>query len=101
MELARAQTQSLSPTILAELLEPLLHFDGTEACSRITTLTTVVVGTRDLLTPPRLARRLAAAIPAAQLIPVSKMGHMMMLEEPHALCGLIDAASSATLSGPS
>jgi len=101
VELARAQTQSLSPTILAELLEPLLHFDGTEACGRITTPTTVVVGTRDLLTPPRLARRLAAAIPAAQLIPISKMGHMMMLEGPHALCGLIDAASSANLSGPS
>ena len=87
VELARAQT--------------LLHFDGTEACGRITTPTTVVVGTRDLLTPPRLARRLAAAIPAAELIPVSKMGHMMMLEEPDALCGLIDAASSANLSGPS
>lgn len=95
VELARAQTQSLSPTILAELLGPLLHFDGTAACGRITTPTTVVVGSRDLLTPPRLARRLATAIPESELVRISTVGHMIMLEDPEALADLVEAASSS------
>ena len=93
VELARAQTQSLSPTVLVELLEPLLRFDGTEDCRRITVRTTVVVGTRDLLTPPRLAVSLAAAIPDAELVRIADVGHMIMLEDCAALADLIDAAT--------
>ena len=93
VELARAQTQSLSPTILAELLEPLLHFDGTEDCARIAVPTTVVVGTRDLLTPPRLAVSLTSAIPGAELVRISEVGHMIMLEDSVALVDLIEVAT--------
>ena len=95
VELARSQTQSLSPTILAELLEPLLAFDGSEDCHRITVPTTVVVGSRDLLTPPRLAAKLSAAIEGSELVRISKAGHMIMLEDPNALADLIEAAGHA------
>ena len=95
VELARSQTQSLSPTILAELLEPLLAFDGSEDCHRITVPTTVVVGSRDLLTPPRLAAKLSAAIEGSELVRISKAGHMIMLEDPDALADLIEAAGHA------
>lgn len=43
--------------------------------------TVVVCGTRDLLTPPRHARRLAEEIPGARLELVDGAGHMIMFEE--------------------
>jgi pimeloyl-ACP methyl ester carboxylesterase len=92
VELARSQTQALSPTILADLLVPLLSFDGVADCRRITVPTTVVVGARDLLTPPRLARKLAAVIEEAELVRLGSVGHMIMLEDPEALADLIEAA---------
>jgi pimeloyl-ACP methyl ester carboxylesterase len=51
--------------------------------------TTVVVGTRDLLTPPRLGRALAAAIPGARLVEVPGAGHMLPFEEPDRLAEII------------
>jgi len=51
--------------------------------------TTVVVGSRDLLTPPRLGRALAAAIPGARLVEVPGAGHMLPFEEPDLLADLI------------
>lgn len=51
-------------------LEPLL--------GRITAPTLVLVGERDLVTPPEVARRIAEAIPGAQLIEVSGTGHGLL-----------------------
>ena len=96
VELARSQTQSLSPTIAAEVIEPLLHFDGAEACARISVPTTVVVGSRDLLTPPRMARKLARLLPGSELIELAGLGHMVMLEDPDALADIVDDALVAT-----
>src|SRR3546814_3449897 len=44
--------------------------------------TTVLVGTHDLLTPPRLARQLVDAIPGSTLVLLPGPGHMPPLEEP-------------------
>ena len=60
--------------------------------------TTVVVGSRDLLTPPRLGRALAAAIPGARLVEVPGAGHMLPYEEPDLLAELILAAADKELS---
>jgi pimeloyl-ACP methyl ester carboxylesterase len=49
----------------------------------------VVVGSRDLLTPPRLGRAIAAAIPGARLVEVPGAGHMLPYEEPDLLTALI------------
>jgi non-heme chloroperoxidase len=51
--------------------------------------TTVVVGSRDLMTPPRLGRALAATIPGARLVEVPGAGHMLPFEEPDLLAELI------------
>jgi 3-oxoadipate enol-lactonase len=54
--------------------------------------TTVVVGSRDMLTPPRLSRGLAAAIPGARLIELPGAGHMLPYEEPDRLAEIILSA---------
>ena len=54
--------------------------------------TTVVVGSRDVLTPPRLGRALAAAIPGARLVELPGAGHMLPYEEPDRLAEIICSA---------
>lgn len=54
--------------------------------------TTVLVGTQDRLTPPRLARTLVEAIPGAELIVLPGAGHMLPLEEPDRLVEAIRGA---------
>jgi pimeloyl-ACP methyl ester carboxylesterase len=80
VELARSLTASMSPASLAELAGTLLAFDARADVSRIALPTRVMVGTRDLLTPPRMARALASAIPGAELTVFDGAGHMLMLE---------------------
>ncbi|TYL46437.1 alpha/beta fold hydrolase [Nocardioides sp. BGMRC 2183] len=58
--------------------------------------TTVLVGTRDLLTPPEHARRIATGIRGARILIAPQAGHMLPLERPalvtRELCALIDGA---------
>ena len=51
----------------------------------------MVVGSRDLLTPPRQARRLAEGIPDAGLVVVKGAGHMVMLEATELLADVVAA----------
>jgi pimeloyl-ACP methyl ester carboxylesterase len=91
VELARSQTQSMAPRTMAGLLGPLAAFDSRPLLESIDVPTTVVVGSRDLLTPPRQARRLAAGIPGADLVVIKGAGHMVMLEATEALADVIVA----------
>jgi pimeloyl-ACP methyl ester carboxylesterase len=67
------------------------QMDFREGLASITVPTTVVVGTRDGLTPPRMARVLADGIPKAELIVLPDAGHMLPLEEPDAVTAAIVA----------
>lgn len=44
--------------------------------------TLVLVGERDLLTPPAHSRAIADAVPGAELVVVPRAGHLVMLEHP-------------------
>lgn len=55
--------------------------------------TTILVGTRDTLTPPRVARQLAAGIPGSRLEVISGAGHMLPLEEPDRILDAIRATT--------
>lgn len=51
--------------------------------------TLVAVGEADRLTPPECAHEIAAAIRGAELVTVPGAGHMLMLEQPHAVAHLL------------
>jgi pimeloyl-ACP methyl ester carboxylesterase len=53
--------------------------------------TLIVVGERDVVTPPKHSRRLAEAIPTAELVVLPDSGHLLMLERNAELNELLEA----------
>jgi pimeloyl-ACP methyl ester carboxylesterase len=58
-------------------LASLRHYDLTHTLRGITVPTTIISGGVDLLTPPELAREMAAALPRAHHIHLPTSGHML------------------------
>jgi pimeloyl-ACP methyl ester carboxylesterase len=87
---------SMPTDVRRQFLLALQAMDFRAGLARVAVPTTVVVGSRDLLTPPRLGRAIAAAIPGARLVEVSGAGHMLPYEEPDLLAELILAATGGT-----
>lgn len=71
-----------TPAARVGYLVAMAAMDLRTAIERVTVPATVLVGTRDVLTPPRLSRQLAEALPDAELVVVPGAGHMLPLEEP-------------------
>jgi pimeloyl-ACP methyl ester carboxylesterase len=59
--------------------------DALAAAAKITIPTTLVLGERDLMTPSREGKALAAALPNSRTVVLSGAGHMMMAERPDEL----------------
>lgn len=74
------------------IAEAMVAMDYREGGRAITIPTTVVVGTRDALTPVKHSRALAAAIPGARLEVLPGLGHMLPFECPDRLVALIEEA---------
>ena len=55
------------------------------AAAGITVPATLILGERDMMTPAKAGKALAAAIPNARTIVLSGAGHMMMVERPDEL----------------
>ncbi|MDQ1508099.1 MAG: hypothetical protein QOD57_5826 [Actinomycetota bacterium] len=87
---------SMPTDVRRQFLLALQAMDFRAGLARVAVPTTVVVGSRDLLTPPRLGRAIAAAIPGARLVEVPGAGHMLPYEEPDLLAELILAATGGT-----
>lgn len=81
-----------SGTARAGFLLAMSAMDLREVLGSIGVPTAVLVGTRDRLTPLRLARALADGIPGARLVVLPDAGHMLPLEAPHdvvdAICAI-------------
>jgi len=92
---------AMSPSALAEMLGPLVAFDVRAELGRILVPTQVVVGTRDVLTPPRRARILADGLADARLTQLAGCGHMVMLERPNELADAIGRCAPAEHPRPS
>jgi len=75
---------------LADLIPSLAVFDLSSQLGSLDLPVLVVVGSHDKLTAPRLARRMAAALPEAALVELPRCGHMPMLERRHEFSRLVD-----------
>jgi pimeloyl-ACP methyl ester carboxylesterase len=100
LELTRATMVAMSPTAVSGLLPGLLSFDVRAGLGAIELPTWVVVGSRDVMTPPRMARALATAIPRARLVVYEGCGHMVMLERASELNSLLERVSAQVAPAP-
>lgn len=85
------------PATMRGFLRSILAHDREKALASYDGIpTTVLVGSRDLLTPPTLARRLASLVDGSRLLIAPDAGHMLPLERHELvsdeLCRLIDGA---------
>lgn len=64
------------------VFESIVRMDLRTAGGSIAAPTTVIVGTRDTLTPPSHSRAMASVIPGANLVVLPGRGHMLPLEAP-------------------
>ena len=76
----------------AGIAQAMIAMDYREGGRAITVPTTVVVGTRDALTPVSHSRAMAAAIPGARLEVLKGLGHMLPFEAVDRLVELFQAA---------
>jgi pimeloyl-ACP methyl ester carboxylesterase len=89
VELTRAIIDDTSPLVVAELLSDVMAVDLCANLGRADLPALVMVGSKDRLTPPWTARRLAAALPRAELLTLAGCGHMFMLERPQELAAAL------------
>ena len=61
------------------------YADGRASAAKVKCPTLFVLGSRDLLTPPRNAQDLRAAIPAARTVMLDGAGHALLAERPDAV----------------
>jgi pimeloyl-ACP methyl ester carboxylesterase len=59
--------------------------DALAAAAKITIPTTLILGERDMMTPSRGGKALAAALPNSRIVVLPGAGHMMMAERPDEL----------------
>jgi pimeloyl-ACP methyl ester carboxylesterase len=69
------------------------YADGTIAAASIACPTLLLVGQRDLMTPPAAGLALADAIVGSQVVRIERCGHAMMSEQPDAVLDALMAAS--------
>jgi pimeloyl-ACP methyl ester carboxylesterase len=89
VELTRELLASCETETGQEATKALLGLDLTAELPKIDLPTLVVCGSRDLITPPRDARRIASLIPGARLVMFEDAGHMLMLERTEELDRLL------------
>jgi non-heme chloroperoxidase len=78
----------------------LLELDVTAGLRELDVPTLVVVGSADLITPPRDARQIADLVPGARLVEMPRAGHMLMYERTEELDALVVDFARACLDGP-
>jgi pimeloyl-ACP methyl ester carboxylesterase len=99
VEATRVMLGSCSRETMREATRRLLGFDVTKELPSLTVPTLVLVGTADLLTPPRDARAIVALVPGSELIEFPGAGHMLMYERTDELDRLVVEFAHARLDG--
>ena len=87
-------------TVKASIGPMFTSLDLREAAPLLKTPAVVIVGARDRLTPPAQARKLAEALPDAELIELDGIGHMTPLEAHREINAYIRAMARRVLRRP-
>ena len=83
MQVYRRMGMTIGPQSFSRHQEAIIgRIDSRPSLSKIGVQTLVLVGDADQLTPPNLAREIAAAIPGARLVEVPECGHGSTLDRP-------------------
>lgn len=94
LSLGREARASLSVSNLDVFLNDYLacqSFDVRDDLRRIDARTLIVCGDKDMMTPPKWSHYLNANIPGSELYFVKDSGHMLPLEKPEALAGVVQS----------
>jgi pimeloyl-ACP methyl ester carboxylesterase len=83
---AQRVLQQCAPGVLHRDLNACnVYQNALAAAAQVIVPTTVILGERDMMTPARAGKTLAAVIPGARTIVLPGAGHMMMVEQPDEL----------------
>jgi pimeloyl-ACP methyl ester carboxylesterase len=83
---AQRVLQHCAPGVLfSDLRACNAYQDAPAAAAKVTAPTTLILGEKDMMTPARAGKLLAAAIPHARTIVLPGAGHMLMAERPDEL----------------
>jgi len=83
---AQRVLQACAPGVLhSDLAACNSYADALAAAAKVTVPTTLVLGERDMMTPAKAGKALAAAIPDARTVVLRGAGHMLMAERPDEL----------------
>ena len=91
VDATRRMVAAMDEEAFSQSLVALLANDERAHLAAIDKPTVVVVGGRDLITPPHHSRLLAERIPGAELRLLDGSGHQLMMERPAELAAAIDA----------
>lgn len=87
---AQSTLQRSQPGVLfSDLSACNAYQDALSSAARITVPTTLVLGERDMMTPAKAGKALAAALPQARTVILQGAGHMLMTERPDAVLAAI------------
>ena len=80
VELTRTLMAATSPRAIAGSLRSLIDHDVRDELAAVDVPALVVVGTHDVLAPPRMAKEIVRHLAHAELVMLDGVGHMPMLE---------------------
>jgi non-heme chloroperoxidase len=85
LDLTRTLFADCDPRVRAGFLRSMSVMDLLDGIATIAVPTTVIIGSRDRLTPPARSQTLIDSIPGAHLVTLPDRGHMLPLEDPDAV----------------
>lgn len=82
-KLVETMARDLGPEVFARCVQAILdRGDYTEVLPNLRIPSLFLVGSEDALTPPDVARRMSARVPASEVVVVPGAGHMTPIENP-------------------
>ncbi len=87
----RLMERSAPGALAADLTACHAYANGLAAAAAVRCPALVVIGTRDIMAPPKSAAALIAALPGARVVELRRSGHSLMTEEPDAVLDALRA----------